>query len=195
MSRGIGGMARRFGSGFGRSLLMAAILGALAAPGAAIAQESPAEEPPGLRELAERLLLPARLPGPATLGPGGSQLVLEDPAVELRVGEIALELGQDVPLPPGSRVVGSVVRRGGLPLFGLVEVVLDVPGTLQEVTDYFERVYAEQGGYHPMHIRGARPGAASSSNRPRRPRARSIIVSLAMRRPSSPSASTSGGRI
>jgi hypothetical protein len=96
-----------------------------------------------LRELAERLLSPQRFMGatPAGMTPEVPQ---EGPSADLLVGQIAPELELDLPVSVGSRVVGSVVRRG-VAVAGRVEVVIDVPGSVQEVMDFYEREFGAQG--------------------------------------------------
>jgi hypothetical protein len=116
-------------------LVVCGISAGLAGGGA----EAPAvrAQPPGpaaqVQELAERLLA-APFPGPP--GP-------QETTVRLLPGQVPDDLPFALALPPGARVVGSMVRSGG-PLSG-VTVVLDAPGTRDDVLAFYERELQAQG--------------------------------------------------
>ena len=82
------------------------------------AANQPGDEPIAIRELAERLLTPQQFGGISPIG-SGAPVALEEPSAELLVGRIAPELGLEVTLPAGSRLIGSVVRRGGISFAGI----------------------------------------------------------------------------
>ena len=135
--------------------VIAAVAALAVSTGPHAAQAQPSEDPALLRELAERLL---GSPGP---GPRGAEL----PPPRLLVGALPANLPFDVPLPPGSRLVGSVVR----PSFGpgpvptpsgeSVEVVLDAPGAAREVLAFYDRAFVERGlSMAPQSGRGQPPG-------------------------------------
>lgn len=122
----------------------------------AAAQQPQADGDALLRELAERLLTP-----PVPVPPG---VML--PPVRLLPGALPPDLPVTPPLPPGARLIGSVVRPV---LFGKpgvtgpevgegIEVVLDVPGTAAAAMSYFTRELAAQGFSPPAALRGFRPG-------------------------------------
>lgn len=86
------------------------------------ANPAPPEDAAALRELAVRLLR-ARFPG--------------DPEaadeMQLLVGEVPAGLPVELPLPPGSRVVGSLVRgnpRG-------ISIVLDAEQPAEQVLEFY----------------------------------------------------------
>jgi hypothetical protein len=111
--------------------------GAALADGTATADPSapPADDPVALRELAERVLSPIHAP------PGGVH-----PTARLVVGAVATEAGVDLPVPPGGRIVGSVVRSSDPKMGGSsVDVVADAPGTPAEAVSYYEKALEAQG--------------------------------------------------
>ncbi len=96
-----------------------------------------------VRELAERLLLPQSYAGIST--PFGSEL--EAPSAELLVGRLPTDLALDVPVLPGGRLVGSVVRHGGTYSYagGGTEVVIDAPGAVEDVARAYEQALQQRG--------------------------------------------------
>jgi hypothetical protein len=100
-------------------------------PSAGSAQ--PSGEPGDVRELAERLLAP---PG----GGSGSPAI----AVELLPGELPPGLDIDLPMPAGSRLVGSAARRAEGALVG-VDVVIDAPGQLSDVQAFYRDALETRG--------------------------------------------------
>ena len=82
------------------------------------------DDPLFLRELAERLLSPTWIP-----------------RTHLLPGVLPAELTIDLPLPPGSQVIGSSIRlRVPSPPGGNeVTVVLDVPGEAADVIAFYEQ--------------------------------------------------------
>jgi hypothetical protein len=91
-----------------------------------------ADELAGLRELAERLLL---MRGPFA--------VADTPPPQLIAGRLPDGLPLQLPLPTGTRVVGGVRRQQPLP--GMTasgeatEIVLDVPGSVDDVLQFYDR--------------------------------------------------------
>ncbi|HLH26377.1 MAG TPA: hypothetical protein VK066_27980 [Chloroflexota bacterium] len=107
------------------------VVGSAAGPAARAQQPGPTSP---VEELAERLLA---MPYP---GPTGQQPA---PTVQLLPGQVPDALPFTLTLPPGARVVGSMVRSGG-PLAGTT-VVLDAPGTREDVLGFYERDLEAQG--------------------------------------------------
>ncbi|MBI2760974.1 MAG: hypothetical protein HYX51_06065 [Chloroflexi bacterium] len=95
----------------------------------------PSADAERLRELAERLLTPP------VLGPGA-----EPVTVRLLPGELPPDAPFAVAaaLPPGGRVVGSVVRRTGDAPAGAT-AILDVPGTAAEILNTADRALTARG--------------------------------------------------
>src|SRR5438552_3920793 len=131
-------MWRRIRPLFWMSTIAVLLLGSMQVSTASLAQNQPRDETARLRELAERLLLQQYPYGYYGTGPGGPT-GMEDPSVELLVGQVPPDMGLDLPLPPSAQVVGTVVRHGGLPFAGTTEVVLDVPGSTAEVLAFYQR--------------------------------------------------------
>ncbi len=111
------------------------------------------DDPALLRELAERLLSP---PFP---GPGG-----ESTRSRLLPGALPTDLPFELPLPPGSRLVGSSVRpsfaRGpGISDGGQsITVIMDVSLPVTEVLSFYERALSERGWSAPPFGGGRGPG-------------------------------------
>lgn len=88
-----------------------------------------------VRELAERLLTGPR----GSPSPGG-----QAPTAQLLPGQLPPDLGLDLPMPPGARLLGSLARRFGDRPFN-VEVVLDAPGAPSQVLDFYQQELAARG--------------------------------------------------
>ncbi len=97
------------------------------------------------RELAERLL-----GGPGPSAPGGV-------TVELLPGALPAELGADLPMAPGSRLVGSVARRSAQGLVNAA-VVVDSPGAPRDVVAFYREGLAARGWSAPQLPIGGSPG-------------------------------------
>ena len=106
--------------------------------GLAIAQEDPVL----LRELAERLLAQQYPTG----GPGADT---ETPRTQLLPGRLPDDPWFALPLPAGGRLVGSAVRpasgTGATRQRESISVVLDAPGTPQDVDDFFAQALLDLG--------------------------------------------------
>jgi len=113
-----------------------AVMGALALSGGGLAVPASRAQAPEaqVQELAERLLA---MPYPV---PTGQQ---PSPTVQLLPGQVPDALPFTLTLPPGARVVGSMVRSGG-PIAGTT-VVLDAPGTREDVLAFYQRDLEAQG--------------------------------------------------
>ena len=112
-----------------------------------VSRAQQAEDAGLLRELAERLLSP---PFPRANG--------EAPRARLLPGVLPPELPVEVPLPPGSRLIGSVTREQPPPPRGeQIDIVLDVPGTEAEVFAWYGQALAERGWSAPP-VGGPAPG-------------------------------------
>ena len=171
-------MARRY---MGLSALMLAIVlgggvALLPAPAGvrpAAVHAQPADDPALLRELAERLL-GAGTPSPPPPSPAGGTL-----RARLFPGALPPTLPLDLPLPPGSRLVGSAVAPSlaGGPDFAhaeTIEVVLDAPGTPDEIVAFYEGALTERGwtaardqgpepgGFVPERLGGFQPSSIPS---------------------------------
>ncbi|CAA9588619.1 MAG: hypothetical protein AVDCRST_MAG88-4415, partial [uncultured Thermomicrobiales bacterium] len=105
-----------------------------------------------LRELAERLLTP---PSP---GPEG-----EVPTTELLPGRLPDAPALDLPVPPGGRLLGSVVRRFAPPGVVSVEAVYDAAGRGQDVAAFYDEELARRG-YTPAPFGG--PGRPTPGFQP-----------------------------
>jgi hypothetical protein len=120
------------------------------------AQQPPPDDDALLRELVERLLAQA---GPA---PPGVTL----PPVRLLPGALPADLPIAPPLPPGARLIGSVVRPtffGSPTALGPevgegVEIVIDAPQPPAMVLEFYREALAAQGLTAPPTVRGFRPG-------------------------------------
>src|SRR3954451_5963598 len=118
-----------------RVVVMTLVAGAVLAAGdvsprAAGAQD--AGDVAQLRELAERLA--TAFP----LDPAWTTLPASAETVQLLPGELPTGLPLALPLPTGSRLLGSAVR-GADGRLGSIAVVLDLPGTLDRLRAYYER--------------------------------------------------------
>ena len=133
----------------GRAALAAVVLAVAAAasllPLSPRAAAQSQDDPALLRELAERLL------SPPFAGPGGQAA-----RPRLLLGALPPELPLDLPLPPGSRLVGSAVRpsfgREGpdSPPSGLsIAVVLDAPGAPADIIRFYQEALGSQGWSAP----------------------------------------------
>ena len=159
-----------------RVLMLAVVLGGggglLPAPAGlrpAAVHAQPAEDPALLRELAERLL-GAGTPSPPPPSPTGGTL-----RAQLFPGALPPALPLDLPLPPGSRLVGSAVApslAGGpdVTRAETIEVVLDAPGAPNEIVAFYEGALAERGwtaasgqGPEPGGFQPERPGGFQPS--------------------------------
>ncbi len=143
-------MGRRIAHTWRRVLIGAVALGALLglAAGRGAAPPAGAQAPPGgdaalLEELAERVIAlpyPSNVPALAVL-----------PTVRLLPGHVPADLPLDLPLPPGARLIGSVVReqpvRPGEPgPFGPgTTVVLDAPGDREALLAFYTETLQRQG--------------------------------------------------
>ena len=99
-----------------------------------------------LAELAARLISP-----PYPMPDGSTQ------TATLHPGALPPNAGFDLPLPVGSHLVGSVLRQrtGANPSF---DTVLDVPGTADDVTSFYERELAKKGLTPPPVPQQMQPG-------------------------------------
>jgi hypothetical protein len=85
----------------------------------------------------------------------------KDQGVQLVRGALPSDPKVDAPMPPGSRLIGSVVRTsGGTP--ANVQVLLDAPGTTADITAFYERELATLG-WKPQPDRGPAPGGFQQS--------------------------------
>ncbi|HLZ70331.1 MAG TPA: hypothetical protein VKV26_10535 [Dehalococcoidia bacterium] len=109
--------------------------------GRLLAQQTPAPEDPALlRELAERELSPPPLPG----APAGQ--------AQLLPGSLPDDLPLHLPLPEGSRLIGSVVRPA--PAGGKTfDVVLDAADAPAGVLDFYRQALGELG-WTPAPVQG-----------------------------------------
>ena len=108
-----------------------------------------------LRELAERLLTP---PFPSPDG--------RVPTTELLLGRLPDAPALDLPVPPGGRLLGSVVRRFTAPgdVSGVsVEAVYDAAGRAQDVAAFYDDELARRG-YTPASFGG--PGGSTPGFQP-----------------------------
>lgn len=121
----------------------------------AAGQAQPGDDPALLRELAERELSP-----PIT-APGGPSM-----RVRLLPGALPPDLPLALPLPPRSRLIGSVVRPLPPPGTQSVEVVLDAAGAPSDVVAFYRDALGPLG-WTPAPVNGPPPGgflpAASAS--------------------------------
>ena len=155
-------------------LLLAVLVGRPNGPApTADAQTPPAtDDAARTRELAERLLLQP-YGGPyayVTLGAGET----EPPRVQLLVGQLPPDLPPDLPRPAGARLLGSLVRTGGLPSAGgaRVEVVLDAPGTPSTLQAFFDEAFAAQGWSPPPALISGPSGGGGFQPQPGGPTSR-----------------------
>ena len=99
-----------------------------------------------LAELASRLISP-----PYPMPDGSTQ------TATLYPGAMPPNASFDLPVPASSHLVGSVLRQraGANPSF---DAVLDVPGTADDVTSFYERELAKKGLTPPPTPQGMQPG-------------------------------------
>lgn len=151
------GMGRR-----GRALVPAGVVAALALLAGAITPVR-AQQPSGDAALLEELAM--RLLGPPFPGPAG----VEVPPVRLLPGAVPDELPVSVPLPPNSRLIGSVVRPTffgspvGPEVGTSVEIVLDVSESPAAVLAFYTEALGAAGLTQPRGAAGPRPGGFLSS--------------------------------
>jgi hypothetical protein len=107
------------------------------------------------RELAERLLLQSF--GGPYYPFGGPDA--EPPRVQLLVGQLAPELPSEIALPPGGRLLGSLIRSGGFPgpSGASVEVVVDAPGAPAAIQQFYEAAMVERGWSTPPQMPAGPP--------------------------------------
>ena len=141
--------------GFILPILAAVSVMLLSGSTTARAQQAPTQEDPALlRELAERLL-GSPYPGPPSV---------ELPPARLLPGAIPADLPLMLSLPPGARLIGSVVRPtlsggpAGPAVSESVEIVLDSADTPAAVLAFYERALPAQGLFVPAAYRAGRPG-------------------------------------
>src|SRR5438445_6860623 len=105
--------------------------------------------PTATDELAE---LAARLVSPPYPAPDGSTQT-----ATLHPGALPPNAGFDMPMPPGSHLVGSVLRQrtNANPSF---DAVLDVPGNADDVTSFYERELGKKGLTPPPVTQQVQPG-------------------------------------
>jgi hypothetical protein len=108
-------------------------------------QPAPADQGTLWQELVERVLMP---PHP---GPGGPAFT-----VQLLPGHLPRGLPVDLPLPAGSRLVGSIIHSVGEKA-AHVEIVLDVPGPEPAVRTFYETELSARGWQAT--VQGPPPGA------------------------------------
>ncbi len=113
--------------------------------------------PAAIDELAE---LAARLVSPPYPAPDGSTQT-----ATLHPGALPPNAGFDMPMPPGSHLVGSVLRQrsGANPSF---DVVLDVSGKADDITSFYERELAKLGLVPPPAPQQPQPGGFVGSAGP-----------------------------
>jgi hypothetical protein len=142
-----GGGDRRQGS---VGVVSAAVLlvGTLSAWGiGGVAAQTPPGDPSLLQELAERLIAVPFASMPSQIA---------QPTIQLLPGQMPSDLPLSLPLPPGARLVGSVVRtlptnspddaRAIMgPFAPGATVVLDVPGSRESILALYEQALAQQG--------------------------------------------------
>lgn len=99
-----------------------------------------------LAELAARLLAP-----PYPMPDGSTQ------TATLHPGALPPNAGFDLPIPPGAHIVGSVLRQrtNANPSF---DAVLDVPGSADDVTSFYERELGKKGLTTPPVTQQMQPG-------------------------------------
>ncbi|MGH2588566.1 MAG: hypothetical protein ACRDJE_26890, partial [Dehalococcoidia bacterium] len=86
-----------------------------------------------LRDLAERLL------APSLLGPGAEPIT-----ARLLPGQVPAGLPVDLPMPEGSRLIGSLVRLTGSETSGAT-VVIEASGTAASILAFYEQVLTAHG--------------------------------------------------
>jgi hypothetical protein len=135
---------RHIGALVGMGVLILAWVFSLVPTAPSLAQPQP-DNAAQLRELAERAL-ESPYGYPMSSMPPGSQ---EEPRVELLVSQLPTDPPLDVPVPPGGRLLGSIVRHGYGPYSmgsgGMAQVIVDAPGSPQEAIAFYERALAERG--------------------------------------------------
>jgi len=104
-----------------------------------------------LAELAARLVAP-----PYPMPDGSTQTVTLHPAA------LPPNAGFDLPIPPGSHLVGSLLRQrtNANPSF---DAVLDVPGNADDVTSFYERELGKKGLTPPQIPQQMQPGGFQGS--------------------------------
>lgn len=122
-----------------RWLVIPVVGATIALPGAssfraALAQPVPVERTNQLRELAERLL------SPRYSNPLGQQT-----AIQLLVGQLPSNLPLKLPIPPGATLLGSSVRSQGNQKLAGADIILDAPGTAEEVLSFYQKELQTQG--------------------------------------------------
>jgi len=99
-----------------------------------------------LAELAARIISP-----PYVMPDGSTQ------TATLHPGALPPNAGFDLPIPPGARLIGSVLRQrtNANPSF---DTVLDVPGSADDVTSFYERELGKKGLTTPPAPQQMQPG-------------------------------------
>ena len=99
-----------------------------------------------LAELAARLISP-----PYPMPDGSTQ------TATLHPGALPPNAGFDLPIPTGARLIGSVLRQrtNANPSF---DTVLDIPGTADDVTSFYERELGKKGLTPAPAPQGMQPG-------------------------------------
>src|SRR2546426_10305049 len=142
------------------------LLGVIARPGVGVVPRvaemrggSQGGSPAAPDELAE---LAARLVSPPYPAPDGSTQT-----ATLHPGALPPNAGFDMPMPPGSHLVGSVLRQrsGANPSF---DVVLDASGKPDDITAFYERELAKLGPAPPPPPPQPQPGRVLRSAAPAR---------------------------
>ena len=122
-----------------RGLVAITLVGALTVlgpgpPNSPVARAEQADEAEQLRELAERLLENSYgSPGPSP------------PTVRLLPGNVPPDLPLTVLVPPGGRLIGSMVQGPSGMQPASTVVLVDAPGEPLEITSFYERAFEEQG--------------------------------------------------
>lgn len=122
------------------ALAVAALLLPVSPPAAA--QPAPEDDPALLRELAERLLIRAGTLTPIVTSDGGTGTPPTQ-TPQIFVGRLPPDLGFIVPIPPGSRLLGSAESTTSGPR--QFQIVFDMPGTVPQIHASFETLLAAEG--------------------------------------------------
>jgi hypothetical protein len=115
----------------------------------------PVPDPRLLRELAERLLMDPL-----------SSRTANVPPPTLLVGQLSPDWELDLPLPEGTRLVGSLVRAPGDTSQPPGQIVLDVPGVPRDVRAFFNDALVNRGWTPPPYTTPSGPSGFISAGTP-----------------------------